>query len=902
MTLIASWRKVFETNEYGKIDRIIWYDQESVIISGQGRRARSLRYADGLEVWQLAATTTNTNSNQDTVAKHCQVIKNRYDPGTIHILSDDLLWSVSSYGEMLWSIEIPIKSTLKNLFLLSTSQYVIVGSLDSNSNQLQVTYYSKQNGQQAFSSSLPWSFNAKDSLNKCSTMNNLILCSNNEELSIITIPTTTDDTNVKTRHIKASSKIEQIRILYESTTRSVILIKSDNGETKIYQFNKKESTSEWDFNELNIQMKSNSFISIATDKNLAGQQILEASANDQKLNFHVSTINEQTLTNTRSYSVELPENMGEIEYLAYSVVKNTQLVTLRMQDGSLLVIKLADNGAELILHRDEALSSIISVETFDLSLSITQMRIEEEFGGTGMFSMFTKRISSQVSQLISFFLRLMDLFTHGNRNRDYLDKQAALVRDEFNLNKILIVVTSVGKVFGILTQSGGILWKNFFPNFAPFEHFNAVHVPLFHIRSAAHYTHEPLASIVYRDRNSLHDTHIRTFNPYTGDLENNLTTSSLPYHVKRVFLSTQAVDEFCKVLLFVDTNNKIHTYPSVPLSRALSTTIPTYIYLFDKSEQAFVGYYLSIDENDQKTSTNLKEVWRVSFQNEEVINIHTRLSSDRVHSAGIVLGDRSVLYKYTNPNLIAVVTEGIDYQKVPFVNIYLLDTVTGSVKLSHTHKRVKSPVHIVLSENWIVYTYYNQRYRRYEAVSSSLFEGEAQYNYSTFSSFDPIEPVIQSKAYILPYGVNAIQVTTTEKGITSRDIIMATPNGMLIEIPWILFDPRRPLDLTPMDREEGLIMYTPEIMVNFESVINYYKYVYNIRGIHTVATGLESTSIVFAYGLDLFFTRVFPSRIFDQLKDDFDFMFIGWSTVAFVVGSFVAKRFASIHQTKKAWK
>jgi hypothetical protein len=74
------------------------------------------------------------------------------------------------------------------------------------------------------------------------------------------------------------------------------------------------------------------------------------------------------------------------------------------------------------------------------------------------------------------------------------------------------------------------------------------------------------------------------------------------------------------------------------------------------------------------------------------------------------------------------------------------------------------------------YTYYNQRYRRYEAVSSSLFEGPAQYNYSTFSSFDPIEPVAQSKAYILPYGVNAIQVTTTEKGITSRDIISKKNN------------------------------------------------------------------------------------------------------------------------------
>ncbi len=38
----------------------------------------------------------------------------------------------------------------------------------------------------------------------------------------------------------------------------------------------------------------------------------------------------------------------------------------------------------------------------------------------------------------------------------------------------------------------------------------------------------------------------------------------------------------------------------MPLSRALSTTTPTYIYLFDKIEQVFIGYYLSINENDQQ--------------------------------------------------------------------------------------------------------------------------------------------------------------------------------------------------------------------------------------------------------------------------------------------------------------
>jgi len=175
-------------------------------------------------------------------------------------------------------------------------------------------------------------------------MNNQILCSNHNELSIIIIPITINDTNIVTRQIKFSNKIEQINILYESNTRSILSIKRENFETNIYQFNKKETTTtDWDYNELDIQIKSNGFYSIVTDKNLAGQ-LLEASAIEQKLNFYVSNLNDQNLSNKRSYSVELPENMGGIEYLSYSIVKHTQLVTLRMQDASLIIIKLADNG------------------------------------------------------------------------------------------------------------------------------------------------------------------------------------------------------------------------------------------------------------------------------------------------------------------------------------------------------------------------------------------------------------------------------------------------------------------------------------------------------------------------------------------------------------------------------
>ena len=41
----------------------------------------------------------------------------------------------------------------------------------------------------------------------------------------------------------------------------------------------------------------------------------------------------------------------------------------------------------------------------------------------------------------------------------------------------------------------------------------------------------------------------------------------------------------------------------------------------------------------------------------------------------------------------------------------------------------------------------------------------------------------------------------------------------------------------------------------------------NLRGIVTAPTLLESTSLVFAYGVDLFFSRVTPSKDFDLLSE-----------------------------------
>lgn len=62
------------------------------------------------------------------------------------------------------------------------------------------------------------------------------------------------------------------------------------------------------------------------------------------------------------------------------------------------------------------------------------------------------------------------------------------------------------------------------------------------------------------------------------------------------------------------------------------------------------------------------------------------------------------------------------------LNMYLVDGVNGAVIYSATHKRARGPVHVVHSENWLVYSYFNEKMRRTEVASYELYEGKSQSN------------------------------------------------------------------------------------------------------------------------------------------------------------------------------
>ena len=46
------------------------------------------------------------------------------------------------------------------------------------------------------------------------------------------------------------------------------------------------------------------------------------------------------------------------------------------------------------------------------------------------------------------------------------------------------------------------------------------------------------------------------------------------------------------------------------------------------------------------------------------------------------------------------------------------------------------PFHMVHSENWAVYTFFNEKTRRTEVVSVEMYEGKEQSNATTFFNID----------------------------------------------------------------------------------------------------------------------------------------------------------------------
>ncbi|XP_078186700.1 ER membrane protein complex subunit 1 isoform X8 [Callithrix jacchus] len=619
------------------------------------------------------------------------------------------------------------------------------------------------------------------------------------------------------------------------------------------------------------------------------------------INLYLVETGRRLLDTTITFSLEQSGTRPERLYIQVFLKKDDSVgyrALVQTEDHLLLFLQQLA-GKVVLWSREESLAEVVSLEMVDLPLTGAQAELEGEFGkkADGLLGMFLKRLSSQLILLQAWTSHLWKMFYDARKPRSQIKNEInidTLARDEFNLQKMMVMVTASGKLFGIESSSGTILWKQYLPNVKPDSSFK-----LMVQRTTAHFPHPPQCTLLVKDK-ELGMSSLYVFNPIFGKW-----SQVAPPVLKRPILQSLLLpvmdQDYAKVLLLIDDEYKVTPFPATRnVLRQLHELAPSiFFYLVDAEQGRLCGYRLRKD-----LTTELSWELTIPPEVQRIVKVKGKRSSEHVHSQGRVMGDRSVLYKSLNPNLLAVVTESTDtHHERTFIGIFLIDGVTGRIIHSSVQKKAKGPVHIVHSENWVVYQYWNTKARRNEFTALELYEGTEQYNATAFSSLDrPQLPQVLQQSYIFPSSISAMEATITERGITSRHLLIGLPSGAILSLPKALLDPRRPEIPTEQSREENLIPYSPDVQIHAERFINYNQTVSRMRGIYTAPSGLESTCLVVAYGLDIYQTRVYPSKQFDVLKDDYDYVLISSVLFGLVFATMITKRLAQVKLLNRAWR
>ena len=529
--------------------------------------------------------------------------------------------------------------------------------------------------------------------------------------------------------------------------------------------------------------------------------------------------------------------------------------------------ELVKNGDPVWL-RSESLAGTVAAAWIELTQeeSLAQELAEESHNG--IIGAYVHRVSRHTRDIVTFLPgllealpdRVMGLFAGGKEAQ----QDQALNQDSFGFKKIVIVATQQGRLAALDTGiQGKVLWNIKAVDLAAGQKWQVLHIKV-------------EGSIVETRGLEGEFLRVRVLN---GDI--------VQYQPGGVVASLKT-----SAYVLDTSGNEVF----IAINKDGSVAVP-YGTKFES------GTMLSTQGND-----NIARGWMfgneaqpflawefVPASSEKILSLTNRPAQDPVASIGKALGDRNVMYKYLNSNLLLVTTIEEAASKAA---LYLVDSTSGEILYTARHTGVNTarPIVSTMAENWFAYTLHltpstgnpTGALKGHHLMVSELFESSLPNDrgpLSSASNFSNIHtttselssalspPHVISQAYLLPGPISHLTTTSTLQSITPRSLLAILPSlSGILSIPRNIIDPRRPVgrDPTPAEAEEGLFRHYPNLDFEPKWMITHQRDVLGLTDIITTPSKLESTSLVFAYGaLDLFGTRVAPIGAFDMLGKGF---------------------------------
>ncbi|CAI5760012.1 unnamed protein product [Candida verbasci] len=286
-------------------------------------------------------------------------------------------------------------------------------------------------------------------------------------------------------------------------------------------------------------------------------------------------------------------------------------------------------------------------------------------------------------------------------------------------------------------------------------------------------------------------------------------------------------------------------------------------------------------------TTNSIPTYNLKFKG-PIVSISNILSNFKTASIGIPQFDKSVLYKYLNPNLISLIT----FDEV--MKLYVIDGISGSIihEIEHTETIDPNSVNLIMDDNWIIYSFFTKQPRLEQRIN-------------VLDLFNSTIPDIKSQSFIYPERINKLSSTNSLYGITTKSVIAYTESGSLIEIPKYLINSKRPstINAQELSNDYRLIPYEPIIKKDGFKVINHkYQLDGNTGEILLSPTKYESTSIVCFFNKQVqFCSLIQPSSSFDLLGKRFNKIKLMITVVLLFVVYIVTKPFVFKKKLNAIW-
>ncbi|KAI9812301.1 MAG: DUF1620 super [Pycnora praestabilis] len=533
--------------------------------------------------------------------------------------------------------------------------------------------------------------------------------------------------------------------------------------------------------------------------------------------------------------------------------------------------ELIRNG-EPVWLRTESLSGIIAAEWADLLEEEDLTRELEVEGHQNVVAAYIHRVRRHAKdlQFLSAWLRSIPIRVRQSFLGDGSNATPeGLHRDSFGFRKLIIVATENGRLMALdAGDQGNIIWN----------------IKAVELAAGAKWS---VSSITVED-------------------------------------SVISVKENGGNLVFVQTLTGQIMKDAIPSSSQLSgNTTLAKAATFVQEEHGQVKGLRSLSDIPE---SNAAPMWIFLPSNgERIVSLTARPTHDPVASIGKVLGNRSVMYKYLNLNLLLIT---LVCDTASTATFSLLDAVSGDILYTTTHYGVdiSRPITSAMSENWFTYSLWADitnpasasAAKGYQIVVAELFESDMPNDRGTldartnYSSIDPsltsggsAIPHVILQSFVIPQEISHMTVTQTSQGITSRQLLCTLPSSnSIVAIPRSALDPRRPIgrDQTAAEAEEGLYRYAPVIEFDPRWIISHKREVVGVRKIITSPALLESTSLVFAYGGDVFGTRVAPSMAFDILGNRFGKLQLVGTVLALAVGTLILAPMVRKKQINARWQ